>query len=143
MEIFIDKKLQKKSTDLNLSNSNSEMLNSITSFSNVLNICVEEGHKSSSSFRHGAAIVFRNKVVARGHNYCHVNPIFNTPTRWSVHAEFDAIRKFTQRYPKRLLQQATLVVVRVSADGGLMNSKPCFQCTNFILKHKIPTIIYS
>lgn len=38
---------------------------------------------------------------------------------------------------------ATLYVVRVNKDGTLGNSKPCKNCTKFIVKLGIRKVIYS
>jgi|SRR4051812_20151218 len=104
---------------------------------NYLDICEKELRKSTLNHRHGAAIIYRNKVIS-SHNYLKTDQ-----KQRSIHAEVAAIQKFMVYYPKRFLQEATLLVVRVNRSGDVCNSKPCSACQKYIEKHGIPVTYYS
>lgn len=90
----------------------------------------------SGSFRHGAAVVCRNEVIAVGKNY-HID---NHPRLHSMHAEMDALMKVPRKLRRKPLY---IVVVRVSNDGELRLSMPCPTCQKLLEKFKIPKIYYS
>ena len=82
---------------------------------NYLDICEKELRKSTLNHRHGAAIIYRNKVIS-SHNYLKTDQ-----KQRSIHAEVAAIQKFMVYYPKRFLQEATFLVVRVNRSGDVCN----------------------
>ena len=102
-----------------------------------LDICLNELKKSTLCHRHGAMVIYRNKVVA-SHNYLRTNN-----HRKSIHAEVAAIQKFMVHHPRRFLHEAVLFVIRVNRSGQVCNSKPCPACQKYIIKHGIPVTYYS
>ena len=96
--------------------------------------------KSNMLQKHGAIIVYKNKIIATGYNEI-CNYMNNN---YSIHAEVSAISKLF--YNKKLLELCDIYVVRVASatfDNCLKNSKPCKNCTNFILKYNLRNIYYS
>lgn len=96
--------------------------------------------KSNMQQKHGAVVVYKNKIIASGYNercdYMNEN--------YSIHAEVSAISKLF--YNKKLLELCDIYVVRnagASFDNCLKNSKPCKSCTNFIKKYNLRNIYYS
>lgn len=96
--------------------------------------------KSNMLQKHGAVIVYKNKIIASGYNeicnYMNAN--------YSIHAEVAAISKLF--YNKKILEFCDIYVVRVAGatfDNCLKNSKPCKSCTNFINKYNLRNIYYS
>lgn len=102
-----------------------------------ITICQRELNKSTLNHRHGAMIIYRNKIVS-SYNY-----LRNDKDHRSIHAEVAAIQKFMVRFPKRFLQDASLIVIRINRSGKICNSKPCNACQKYIEKHKIPVTFYS
>ena len=95
--------------------------------------------KSNMLQKHGAVIVYKNKIIATGYNQkCrYMNDNF------SIHAEVSAISKLFHN--KKLLELCDIYVVRVASatfDNCLKNSKPCQSCTNFINKYNLKNIYY-
>lgn len=91
---------------------------------------------ASGAFRHGAAVVCRNEVVAVGRNHyldCH-------PRLHSVHAEMDALMKVPRRLRRKPM---SIVVVRVAGDGHLRLSRPCPICQKLLEKFRITKVYYS
>lgn len=96
--------------------------------------------KSNMQQKHGAVVVYKNKIIASGYNercdYMYEN--------YSIHAEVAAISKLFHN--KKLLELCDIYVVRVAGaefDNCLKNSKPCKSCSNFIKKHNLKNIYYS
>jgi tRNA(Arg) A34 adenosine deaminase TadA len=107
----------------------------------LIDTCIHESHKSTMKMRHGAAIVYRGRMVAVA---CNVSICDSLPPPFSsIHAEVHVIRKFLERYPKKLLRHCTLVVIRVDRNGDLRNSRPCNNCHDYIVKNRVPKVIYS
>jgi len=110
---------------------------------------------------HGAIVVYRGKIVGRGHNkYCVEN--VNKVNRWSVHAEVDAINNALRKISVEDLKKSTLIVVRKLKDGSdfkqnpqtitkseslicqeIGYSAPCKHCANFITRNGIKRCYYS
>jgi deoxycytidylate deaminase len=96
--------------------------------------------KSNMLQKHGAVIVYKNKIIATGYNEI-CNYMNNN---YSIHAEVSAISKLF--YNKKILEFCDIYVVRIASatfDNCLKNSKPCRSCTNFINKYNIRNIYYS
>ena len=96
--------------------------------------------KSNMQQKHGAIVVYKNKIIASGYNercdYMYEN--------FSIHAEVAAISKLFHN--KKILESCDIYVVRIACvtfDNCLKNSKPCKSCTNFIKKHNLRNIYYS
>ena len=100
----------------------------------------EVAKQSNMNQKHGAIVVYKNKIMASGFNYkCnHMNSNF------SIHAEVSAISQMFHN--KKLLELCDIYVVRIapeSHDNCLKNSKPCNSCSRFIKKYNIRNIYYS
>ena len=96
--------------------------------------------KSNMQQKHGAVIVYKNKIIATGYN--EICDYMNN--NFSIHAEVSAISKMF--YNKKLLEFCDIYVVRIASvtfDNCLKNSKPCKNCTNFIKKYNLRNIYYS
>ena len=96
--------------------------------------------KSNMQQKHGAVIVYKNKIIASGYN--EICDYMNN--NFSIHAEVSAISKMF--YNKKLLELCDIYVVRIASitfDNCLKNSKPCKNCTNFIKKYNLRNIYYS
>ena len=96
--------------------------------------------KSNMLQKHGAIIVYKNKIIGSGYNYMcdYMN------SNYSIHAEVAAISQVF--YDKKLLEDCDIYVVRIASstyDNCLKNSKPCKSCTNFIKKYNLRNIYYS
>ena len=93
--------------------------------------------------------VKNNKIVSTGWNYCifmssfDPHPYYMNGKKVSVHAEEHALR----RADPRMLNGASLYVVRKMCDGNLTNSKPCKRCESIILscmkKYGLKNVYYS
>jgi len=100
----------------------------------------EIASKSNMQQKHGAVIVYKNKIIASGYN--EICDYMNN--NFSIHAEVSAISKMF--YNKKLLELCDIYVVRIAPitfDNYLKNSKPCKSCTNFIKKYNLRNIYYS
>lgn len=70
-------------------------------------------------------------------------------TEPGIHAEHDAINKLKPLTRKKHLQNINLLVIRLSKNNKLQNSKPCANCINKIKilpekkGYKIKNIYYS
>jgi deoxycytidylate deaminase len=100
-------------------------------------------HSNIHNHRHGCVIVNRrtSEIVAEGFNHYseHLHHLF------SIHAEVDALLKI-KRYPKHLVHELDLYVVRIGTDrmgNPLKYSKPCTSCTQAIMKTGIRKVYFS
>lgn len=103
-----------------------------------LRIAAEIAKKSPMTQKHGCVIVYKKEVIATGFNT--MPSIFNQ----SVHAEINAIKKVKNR--KYILKDSDLYIVRIapdSLDNVLKYSKPCANCTKYILNFNIRRVFYS
>lgn len=100
----------------------------------AFSVAHEEALKSVETFRHGAALMRRNSVVAFGRNK-NVNSV-GLP---SIHAEMDACWKLDKNERVRDLH---LVVVRVTKTG-LACSKPCVSCLRSLKQRGIRKITFT
>lgn len=111
----------------------------------ILEEALMEADKSAMRQKHGAVVVYKNQVIARGHNYS--LPI-QTCNKRSVHAEQDALKKAFKVINQPNLPIYLVVVRRHLKDKEeFRNSKPCQKCTEYINKciHKgiIQMVYYS
>lgn len=106
---------------------------------------------SDRRFRHVAAIVYRNKIIALGHSHKKSHP-FQSKYRKNEdaiywHAETHAIFNALKIVDSDTLKKCRLYVCRVKNDQderqmfGL--SKPCDGCQECIDDHQIPTVVYT
>ncbi len=105
-----------------------------------LNKCAKIAEKSQMQQKHGAVIVYKNKIIATGYNY--ICSYMNN--NYSIHAEVSAISQVF--YNKKLLEECDIYVVRIASpmfNYCLKNSKPCKNCTCFIRKYNLRNIYYS
>lgn len=93
---------------------------------------------------HGAIVIYRGKIVGRGHNKHCVDNV-NKVNRWSVHAEVDAINNALRKISPENLRKSTLIVVRImkNKDIDIGLSAPCKFCSNYIKKCGIKKCYYS
>lgn len=68
--------------------------------------------------------------------------------RYTIHAEEDAINKFSKRFhhlsrEKIRRMKIRIVVIRYDKNGNLVNAKPCKNCMRIIKKYGIKKIEYS
>lgn len=98
--------------------------------------------KSTMNQRHGAVIIKNGEIIGEGYN--HVASYMSHC--FSCHAEVAAILSLKNK-SKRFLEDATMVVVRISnhtlSPQHLKLSKPCERCTQEIIKHGIGKVFYS
>ena len=97
-----------------------------------------EANRSLMKMRHGAIIVHRNKIIARGHNKKD-----NFSEKTSLHAEVAAIMdmKKGRDYPRT---SVTMYVIRLgSCPGHTKNSKPCVNCEKSIIESGIKRVFFS
>lgn len=99
-----------------------------------------EGTGRRNSFRHGAVLVKKNKVVASGYNSYKTHPL---PGKYSefpyLHAESKAIiRKGLDN-----CEDLVMYVVRIDKKGNYLMSKPCEVCQKIIAEALISTVYYT
>lgn len=104
---------------------------------NIICMCDKECYKSSLSQRHAAVVLFRSKIMAMAHNY------YRSTGSKSIHAEVAVIQKFLKRYPKKMLEKCSLYVFKINRMDEICNSTPCDNCARYIMKHKIPNVIFT
>ena len=97
---------------------------------------MKEGAKSDLRHRHGAVIVHRGKIIARGHNKCDLlnYKVFN------LHAEVAAIMDMKKNRDQP--EFATMYVIRLGSCGT-KNSKPCVNCERSIIQSGIRRVYFS
>ena len=108
-----------------------------------MRVAWEESLKSTMYQKHGACLVYRNKIVSTGYNY---NIHYSHNCFYAIHAEVSAIQNFLKQpwiKQKRIkLRECKIYVVRTGRESmnyPIKFSKPCNNCINFIKKHKIKT----
>ena len=100
----------------------------------------EIAKQSNMNQKHGAIVVYKNKIIASGFNY--ICDYMNN--NYSIHAEVSAISQMFHN--KKLLELCDIYVVRIAPavyGNCLKNSKPCKSCSKFIKKYNIKNIYYS
>lgn len=104
-----------------------------------ISVAAKIAEKSTMQQKHGAVIVYKNKIIATGFN--HTCDYMNS--NYSIHAEVAAISQIF--YNKQLLELCDIYVVRIAPafNNCLKNSKPCKNCTKFINKYKLRNTYYS
>jgi deoxycytidylate deaminase len=108
----------------------------------------KEAIKSGLHRRHGAVVVHKKRIIARGYNKYILN--CQHKRRLSIHAEMDAISNMP---PNITYSECTIVVVRidrfVNADDGnryfdiFRYSHPCVNCAPVLNKLNFQKIVYS
>ena len=103
-----------------------------------IDIAIKEALKSSMTYRHGAIIIYRNKIIGKGYNKHAIS--YNKDIVYSKHAESEAIRNCKNQ---RLIPLSTLLVVRIGSDKTCRMSMPCVKCQKLINKVGFRRVIYS
>jgi len=100
-----------------------------------------EAMKSECTFKHGACLVYKNKIIAQGYNKYIYNKVNDKQRRYTIHAEVDCVAKIP---PKAFdSTKLELYVVRINKQGDLKDSKPCNNCYNFLIRRNIHKIFFS
>ena len=95
---------------------------------------------STMQQKHGAVIVYKNKIIAGGFNY--MTHYLNDNN--SIHAEVAAISQVFKN--KMILEECEIYVVRIASskfNNCLKLSKPCEKCSKFINKYNLKKAYYS
>ena len=96
--------------------------------------------KSDMNFNHGAVVIYRGKIIGKGHNY-YLNS--NCKEKASIHAEVSAINDAKKKLHINELKKCELVIIRVNNCGEYMNSKPCYNCERYINKFCLKKVYHS
>lgn len=108
----------------------------------VFDRAVQLAHKSTMTQRHGAVIVRNGEIIGEGYNHWTTYMSHS----YSCHAEVAALLSVKNK-TKKMLQDATMIVVRISNNHCMPNvlklSKPCENCTKEINKWGIRKVFYS
>jgi len=99
-----------------------------------------EAMKSPMNFNHGAVIIYRGRIIGKGHN-TYVNSSYIEKS--SLHAEVSAINDALKKITKEELKKCELVIIRVNKLGECLNSKPCCNCERVINNYSIKKVFYS
>ena len=102
-----------------------------------LDIAAKIASHSPMIQKHGAVIVYKNKIISTGYNYYMAH--------FSIHAEIAAIHSIKGKN-KKLLSECELYVVRIAParfNNALKYSKPCCNCQHTIIKSNIKKAFYS
>jgi tRNA(Arg) A34 adenosine deaminase TadA len=124
-----------------------------------VDICKKEALKSSLVHKHGAVLIHRSQVLAISHNKAphrkkntstdngkNNNRYFDKGFSFifgGQHAEVSVIHKFIERYPRRMLSNCTMVVIRINNVNDSLYSKPCKHCQNYISRYNVGKVYYS
>lgn len=108
--------------------------------STILDSLINIAKKSTMKHRHGCCLVYRNKIISTGYNYCNKMEKFDDNyinNKYSIHAEKDAIRKIKDT---TILNKSVIYVIRISNsndDISIVEGIPCHHCNKLINKYKI------
>lgn len=108
--------------------------------SSILDIAIAEALRSAYHFKVGAIIFKGKKVYSVAHNGVRSSSVPRSFKQFteSLHAEAHAIIKYNG-----CLKGKSILVVRVSNSGKLLNSRPCNFCYDFIRYKGIKHLFYS
>lgn len=99
-------------------------------------------HQSQSYHHHGAVLLHRNNIVAKGYNRRDRPKLQQHCLTCSTHAEMDCMRHLIKQKPTKF-KKYIILVVRVTRAGTLCNSRPCTVCINLMNKIGIHKVYYS
>ena len=109
---------------------------------------IEYNKNSKYGFQHFSGIYKNGKVLYHGSN--HLRNCFNGECIcFSTHAEMDVLHKVLKRCKIQPfkdiidLSDYVIVVVRISREGLIKNSRPCNHCLETMIKYRIKKILYS
>lgn len=112
---------------------------------------LKEAYKSDIKSKYGALVIYKGKIISRGHNY-HNLRMFNccksfegyTQNKFSVHAEQSAINNCID---KNILQKCRIILVKIKTrsfnteDNEILKKcKPCNKCEKILKKYKIKDV---
>ncbi|SPN79461.1 CMP deaminase [Brazilian cedratvirus IHUMI] len=107
----------------------------------------KEALKSNMRHRYGAVLVYRGKIVSKGHNLRVLPHWWVDDYRFSLHAEQMCINRCKD---KTLLPKCTLVLVRVCNITSQKKQKlvyipsyPCAKCLHIIEKYSVAKIYHT
>ena len=110
-------------------------------------IALDEAAKSTLLMQHGCIAVLSGKVIAKGCNNIRSHSkdgLLHYRKCCSAHAEICVLHKLCiTELPPKIVQKIVLYIVRRSRSGGMVESAPCFHCTNRMKKLNIKAIVYS
>jgi tRNA(Arg) A34 adenosine deaminase TadA len=93
---------------------------------------MKQAEKSNVRYKHGAVVVDKTgKIIAVGYNKYRLSCY--AKYKICIHAEIDAISKCSAK----MLNGATLYVIRLNSGGELQSSKPCERCKDYIIRSRI------
>jgi len=104
-----------------------------------VNLAIREAEKSNLYHKHGAVLIYRNKIVGKGHNVYDKYTRLKSGKYKSIHAEVMAINNCPNQ---NILSKCKLIVVRFET-GKMKISLPCKFCQKFLRKKKITKIYHS
>jgi len=104
------------------------------------NITVDSSCKYG--FQHFSGIYRNGKKVCIGNNHLR-NSYNGRCTCFSTHAEMDVLYRTIKSKNTTNLSNYTIVVLRISKEGNIKNSRPCNQCLETMIKYRIKKIIWS
>lgn len=114
-----------------------------------MSIAAKYATKSTMIKKHGAIIVYKNKIIGAGYNYL-IHPIQKKISHicsenhiiYSIHAEHSAIINAIYNGYKNYLRYSKLYIVRIK-DNIYRQSIPCDKCKNIIEKYGIGNVYFS
>ena len=98
---------------------------------------------SELNYTHLSLLIFNNKIIEYG-----INNINNNKNKqfFTIHSEINLINKY-KRSQNKLKKNKKLIVIRLSKNGTIGNSKPCINCIKILRKYmkqlNINYIVYS
>ena len=115
----------------------------LLTLSTFFNSARKEMLKVKFRSRIGSALVYKNRVINKGHN----KPNKTSPMmkkyheHKTTHAEIDAL---TGAYiPPEKLSRCVLYLYRETKDGQLAMAKPCQYCFEILKEHGIKKVFYT
>ena len=111
--------------------------------------------RNSRSRHHYAVLMHGEIVVSEGYNtFPEINTIPRQPikskngkTRYSIHAERNAIKdyisRFTAKQKRQKIKGLVMIIFSVTKGGNLCESKPCCSCILLLKEFGIKTVTYS
>tara|TARA_Y100001970_G_scaffold293375_1_gene439792 strand:- start:4091 stop:4423 length:333 start_codon:yes stop_codon:yes gene_type:complete len=104
-----------------------------------IKVAIQLAKKSNMMHKHGAVLIYRNKIVGRGYNhYCKYRKNYDGRFK-SIHAEVMAINNCPNQ---SIVSKCKLIVVRF-VGGEMKLSLPCANCQKYLKKKKILTVYHS
>lgn len=92
--------------------------------------------KSNGYYKHGAVIVYRNKIISSASNV-YLSKYTTEKPHNSIHGEVNAIINVKN---KHILKHCVMYVVRINNKGELRDSTPCETCRKILNRYKIRCI---